>query len=430
MIPVYRGQEAKQWLQQRNRAADGLNNNQQIENTVKTILNAVAKHGDSALVEIATRFGDPVPRCVLAGSAAATAASSSISAEAQSTIEFAAERINRFAQSIMSAIKPVRVQFSEYQAGLDFKPVARVACYVPGGRYPLPSTALMTALTARAAGVKDIALFTPMLQPEIIFAGTLAGVNEFYEVGGAQAVAAAAFGTQTIKPVDMIVGPGNAYVTEAKRQVQGIVGIDMLAGPSEIAVIADKNGIPEWICMDLLSQAEHDPDARAYLFTDNAELANAVIEELPKVRSNLKLPDFIEESLGRSAIVLLDSLTECVEAANAIAPEHLLLHVSEPQKMKSGLQNYGALFMGYNATVPYGDYTAGPNHTLPTNGTARFCGGLTPLTFLRTQSWIDVPAVARELSEKTSSFAKLEGLPAHDAAAAVRLRQIDAKANV
>lgn len=430
MIPVYRGQDAKLWLQQRGRQSAGINKNEQIEKSVRVIIEAVANHGDAALVEIATRFGDAVPRCVLAGSGTANSAISTVSPEARSTIEFAAERIARFAQSIMSAIKPVRVQFAEYQAGLDFKPVGRVACYVPGGRYPLPSTALMTALTAKAAGVKDICLFTPVLKPEIIFAGSLAGVSEFYELGGAQAVAAAAFGTETIKPVDMIVGPGNAYVTEAKRQLQGVVGIDMLAGPSEIAVIADKNGHAEWICMDLLSQAEHDPDARAYLLTDNADIANAVIEELPRVSASLHLPDFIQESLGSSAIVVLDSMADCIEAANAIAPEHLLLHVSDPQKMKSNLLNYGALFMGYNATVPYGDYTAGPNHTLPTNGTARFCGGLTPLTFLRTQSWLDVPACARELSEKTSSFARLEGLLAHDAAASVRLRQIDARANV
>lgn len=336
------------------------------------------------------------------------------------TLELAASRIRQFGSAVVDSVKSVEVDCGEFQTGIDYRPVRRVACYVPAGRYPLPSTALMTAVTAQVAGVEEIVVISPRLEKEIIFAGTIAGVSEFYEIGGAQAVAAMAFGTDTIQPVDMVVGPGNAYVTEAKRQLQGVIGIDMLAGPSEICVIADDRANPEWLSLDLLSQAEHDPDARAYLLTTDRKLAEKVAAQIVEDVRRLQLPEFLSVSLAGSAIIVLDSIDDCCDAADKIAPEHLLLAVRNPEELKKRLTNYGALFLGYGCTVAFGDYMAGPNHTLPTNRSAKFQGCLSPLTFLRPQSWIKVNNQAPSLASDTAKFANIEGLTAHAAAASAR----------
>jgi histidinol dehydrogenase len=380
----------------------------------------VRLRGDEAIASFAGRFGDKPPRAVPCGGE--ILASSKLPDKTKHVLASAAERIKKFAEQVMSLARPVSVAYSEYNVGFEFKPVARAACYIPAGRYPLPSTALMTAVTAKVAGVKEVVIFSPDLRDEILYAGALAGIDQFYEIGGAQAVAAAAYGTDTIMPVDIIVGPGNAFVTEAKRQVFGDIGIDMLAGPSEIAIIADGGANPKWIALDLLSQAEHDPNARAYLLTTDEVLAKQVAAEIETAFVRLALPDFVKLSLEKSAILKLPTLDACVQAANRIAPEHLHLHVAEPESLKPLLTNYGALFMGYNATVPYGDYMAGPNHTLPTSRAARFSGGLNPFIFLRGQSWLKVDAPAPELAELTAAFADLEGLTAHSAAASARIR--------
>lgn len=426
LIPVLKGQEALQWVAA---IAEGAEEETSlaIESAVREIISLIRVDGDEGLQQLASRFKDPPPRTVTLTVVLENALAERLAHETKVILIEAANRIRRFAEAVVAVAKPVTVDCGEYAAGFNFSPVGRVACYIPAGRYPLPSTALMTAVTARAAGVKDICIFSPSLRDEILFAGSLAGVTEFHEVGGAQAVAAAAYGTATIKPVDMIVGPGNAYVTEAKRQVYGKVGIDMLAGPSEVAIIADANSNPEWLALDLLSQAEHDPNSRAYLLTDDAAIADAVARVIAEKLSSMNLPDYIDIALSSSAIVLLDSLDRCIDAANDIAPEHLQLQIADPLAVKERLKNYGALFMGYYSTVPYGDYMAGPNHTLPTNRAARFSGGLNPFTFLRGQSWVHVGAAAVELPRLTAAFANLEGLVAHAAAASVRIPPGDSK---
>jgi len=389
-----------------------------IENAVRDIIATVRRDGDAGVQNIARQLGDASP-FRLSEDAIEKALSETDSAT-RNTLEIAAGRIRNFGKAIVDSITPVTVDCGEFQTGIDFRPVRRVACYVPAGRYPLPSTALMTAVTARVAGVDEVVIVSPQLKNEIVAAGTMAGVTEFYQIGGAQAVAAMTFGTETIEAVDMIVGPGNAYVTEAKRQLQGTVGIDMLAGPSEICVIADHTANPEWLSLDLLSQAEHDPDARAYLLTDSLTVANRVAELVERDVQKLKLPAFLKESLGASAVIVLNDINDCVDAANKIAPEHLLLAVDSPELLKSKLTSYGALFMGHGCTVAFGDYMAGPNHTLPTNRSARFQGCLSPLTFLRPQSWIKVATTARNLANETADFANIEGLTAHAAAASAR----------
>lgn len=392
-----------------------------LEKSVRDIISTVRRKGDAGVLEIAAKLGDAAPFRLSAE--AVSSALNETDAATKSTLEIAAGRIRNFGKAIVDSVTPVTVDCGDFQTGIDYRPVRRVACYVPAGRYPLPSTALMTAVTARVAGVQEVVIVSPQLKKEIIVAGTMAGVTEFYQIGGAQAVAAMTFGTETIQAVDMIVGPGNAYVTEAKRQLQGTVGIDMLAGPSEICVIADDSANPEWLSLDLLSQAEHDPDARSYLLTTNLDIAKKVAELVQRDVKKLNLPEFLKESLGASAILVLDSMDDCVTAANQIAPEHLLLAVQNPDAIKPALTSYGALFMGHGCTVAFGDYMAGPNHTLPTNRSAKFQGCLSPLTFLRPQSWIKVATSANGLANETADFANIEGLTAHAAAASARTKQ-------
>jgi histidinol dehydrogenase len=346
----------------------------------------------------------------------------------KATIDFAAKNIKRFAEATVAATKEVIVEFDEYTAGMRFVPVSRAACYVPGGRYPLPSTALMTTIPAKVAGVRDISILGPALTDEVIYAGTVGGATRFFQIGGAQAIAAAAFGTDSIPKVDIVVGPGNAYVAEAKRQLLGTVGIDMLAGPSEIGIIADESANIEFLVRDLLSQAEHDPEAICYLFTTSGRVASDVPVALNKRVGECKdrLPNFIGQSIENISIRLLDSLDQCAAASNEVGPEHLLLHVKNVDNLLPLLTNCGALFLGENTTVAYGDYCAGPNHTLPTGGTARFSSGLSPLTFLRTQSWVKAVAPAPTLSTFTQRFAEIEGLLAHSDAAAVRIEKTPA----
>ncbi len=416
MIPILYGDEALNFKPIHDEA-----NESEIENRVKEIIASVRKDKDQALKNWAKKLNDKVTDNWLLGLESIDAACMRLPQESKDVLEIAANRIQKYASAVMSLIKPVTVDNETFQTGMDFKPVQRVACYVPSGRYPLPSTALMTAMTARVAGVKEICICTPSVCDEIIYAATLCGVSEIYQIGGAQAAAAVAFGTESVKRADMLVGPGNAYVTEAKRQLQGQIGIDMLAGPSEIAIIADCGAKPKWLALDLLSQAEHDPGARAYLFTDNKDIAEATAKEITANLDTLDLPDFVRDSVKYNAILVLPSLSKCVDKANELAPEHLQLQVKDPESLKSGLLNYGALFMGYYATVPHGDYMSGPNHTLPTGGAARYSGALNPLVFLRAQSWMKSSVKADHLGRETAQFARLEGLTAHAAAAECRI---------
>jgi histidinol dehydrogenase len=390
---------------------------------VASIIEQVRQEGDAAIRRICVQLGDKP--FVELSQLEITAACDRLSTDRKETIQFAYNNIRKFAEATSSAIKrDVTVDYEEYTASMRFVPVERVACYVPGGRYPLPSTALMTTIPALVAGVKEIYVIGPALTDEVIYAATVGGATRFFQIGGAQAIAAAAFGTVTIPRADMIVGPGNAFVAEAKRQLIGAVGIDMLAGPSEIAIIADEAADSELLVCDLLSQAEHDPDAICYLFTTSKQVAAEVQQALPKRLNEFadRLPDFIRESVSKIIIKQLPTLDACAEASNSVAPEHLLLHLQNPSALMPFLANYGALFVGQNATVPYGDYCAGPNHTLPTGGTARFSSGLSPLTFLRTQTSLTVPKPASRLSEYTQRFAEIEGLLAHADAAAARDR--------
>ena len=416
MIPILCGDDALNFAPVRDEE-----NESAIQERVKEIISSVRQDKDAALSKWASLLNDKITKDWQLDSLSIEEACKRLPQDSKDVIDIAAKRIKDYATAVLGVIKPVTVNNGTFQTGMDFKPVLRVACYVPSGRYPLPSTALMTAMTARVAGVREICILTPSVCDEIIYAASICGVSEIYQLGGAQAAAALAFGTESIKRADMLVGPGNAYLTEAKRQLQGHIGIDMLAGPSEIAIIADSGANPNWLALDLLSQAEHDPGARAYLFTDSKEIAKATSSQITTNIDKLSLPAFVRESIKENAIVVLPTLSKCVDKVNELAPEHLQLQVEDPEKLKPALLNYGALFMGYYASVPHGDYMAGPNHTLPTGGAARYSGALNPLVFLRAQSWMKSSNSAEHLAKETAQFAKLEGLTAHAAAALCRI---------
>ncbi|RKO66972.1 histidinol dehydrogenase [Desulfofundulus salinus] len=308
------------------------------------------------------------------------------------------------------------------------RPLARVGVYVPGGTAAYPSSVLMNALPARVAGVKEIAMVTPpdregKINPHTLVAADLAGVTEIYKVGGAQAIAALAYGTQTIRPVDKIVGPGNLYVTLAKQQVFGLVDIDMLAGPSEVLVIADDSADPRHVAADMLSQAEHDPLAQALLLTPDSQLAQAVKEELKRQLNDLPRQEIAAESLAsHGAIILTRDIAQAVDLANRFAPEHLELVVREPFSWLGRITTAGAVFLGPHAPEPLGDYLAGPSHVLPTGGTARFYSPLGVDAFLKRISVISCSREAfLEMAPHIIRLARVEGLDAHARAVEVRL---------
>jgi histidinol dehydrogenase len=419
MIDVYRGNEAL--LRIRQRASRGNRAGEEIARSVEAIIGEVRCRGDEGLRAVAARLGDPAPSSFELDPAEAEELSARVAPALRVVLERAAANIRAFADAVAALARPVRLERDGFTVGLDFRPVASAACYVPAGRFPLPSSALMTAITARAAGVGEVVVASPRPSPEIVLAGRLAGVSRFFRIGGAQAVAALAFGTESVPRVDLVCGPGNAYVSEAKRQLQGQVGIDIIAGPSEVVIVADGSADEKLVALDLLAQAEHDPDALAVLLTDSARLADAVPGAVAAARSAL-LPASSNggHSIGAMEVYVLESIPECARASDCIGPEHLQLHLADADSAAPLFNNYGALFLGEESAVVFGDYIAGPNHTLPTSGTSRFSGCLNPLHFLRPQSWIRMGAAAASLAEEAAMLADTEGLRAHAASARAR----------
>ncbi|MDN5344723.1 MAG: histidinol dehydrogenase [Clostridia bacterium] len=308
------------------------------------------------------------------------------------------------------------------------RPLKRVGLYVPGGTAAYPSSVLMTAVPARVAGVAEIALATPprrdgSINPLLLVAASVAGVSEIYKMGGAQAIAALAFGTEAVAPVDKIAGPGNIYVTLAKKEVYGVVDIDMLAGPSEIVVIADSQARPEWVAADLLSQAEHDALAGAVLITPEEGLAHAVSEAVERQLATLPRREIAARSLASyGAAVVVTDMEAALDLANALAPEHLELYMAEPWAWLGRVENAGAIFLGPYSSEPLGDYLAGPSHVLPTGGTARFYSPLSVATFMKRSSLIAAsPAYFQAVGGFIQDLARAEGLEAHARAVALRL---------
>lgn len=345
-------------------------------------------------------------------------------------LKTAAENIRAFAKAQRETVKPLE-NFSPMPGiylGHRIIPVESCCCYVPGGNYPLYSTALMLIIPAKTAGVKRVAACSPVMKgtndinPRTLVAMDIAGVDEIYAVGGAQAVAAFSYGTEEIPAVDMIVGPGNRFVTEAKRQCYGQVGIDFVAGPSEVMVLADGSGTPEIVAADLLAQSEHDPNAKGILVTTDAAFAEEVIQAVEKELSMLSTAEIAEKSWNTfGEVILADSGEEMADLANAYAPEHLEVNMKNAKEMAEKLYNYGSLFIGENTAEVFGDYASGTNHTLPTLRAARYTGGVWVGTFLKTCTYQSMTKEAmKELAPLVARLAKGEGLMGHAEAAEVR----------
>lgn len=397
-----------------------------VEAAVREIIAAVRQHGDEAVCEYTRRFDGLAltPQELAVPQHTWLAAQQQISAAALAALQTAAQNITAFHQHQ----RETDWEFVRegVRLGERVVPLAAVGLYVPGGRALYPSSVLMLALPARLAGVRRVVMVTPPraggLDPHLLAAAALAGVHEIYQIGGAQAIAALAFGTQTIAAVDKIVGPGNSFVTAAKRQVFGQVGIDSLAGPSEIAILADDSANPEWVARDLIAQLEHDVEAKAVLVTDATALAERVRTRVSELAQRVARAPIVAEAAQRFGVAfIVRSLAEGIAAINAIAPEHLEIMTRAPRAVAAAITNAGAIFLGAHSPVPMGDYAAGPNHTLPTGRAARFGSPLRVADFCKHLSMIEYSAEAFQRDRRTvETLAALEGLLNHAEAVAAR----------
>lgn len=391
------------------------------EAVVREIITSIKQNGDRALLEYTEKFDRQVytaDQLKVSGSEL-DAAYQQISKDLLRAIQVACQKIEAFHRQ---RVPKSWVQFEENEVvlGKRYTPVDRAGLYVPGGRASYPSTVLMNAVPAKVAEVPRIVMVTPpgqdgKINPAVLVAAQEAGIEEIYRVGGAQAVGALAYGTDTIPKVDVITGPGNIYVTLAKKMVYGTVGIDSLAGPSEVLIIADEQANPVYVAADLLAQAEHDPMAAAILITTNRNIALEVQKEVTRQLANHPRKVLTEKAIAHyGLIVIVDSLLEAAELSNLFAPEHLELEVAEPWDLISQIRHAGAIFIGNSTPEATGDYLAGPNHTLPTSGAARYASALGVETFMKHSSLIQYSSTAlKKMSSTIQILAEAEGLSSH-----------------
>lgn len=399
-----------------------------VSETVREIIANVRENGDSALLEYAKKFEKVDLEKLEVTDREFDEAMAAVRPEFLEILKEAAENIREFHKNqlrsgFVLSNKPGVVM------GQKVMPLEKVGLYVPGGTAAYPSTVLMNAVPAKLAGCREIVMVTPCradgtIMPEILTAAKIGGVTRVFKTGGAQAVAALAYGTESVPRVDKIVGPGNQYVAEAKRQVFGRVAIDMIAGPSEILIIADRTAKPEYLAADLLSQAEHDRLATAVLITDDYDLAEKVAAETEKQLKVLPREELARASIERNGkIIVAESIGEAVKLSNEIAPEHLEICTEAPFDLLGEIKNAGSIFLGNSCPEPLGDYFAGPNHTLPTSGTARFSSPLSVDDFVKKSQFTYFTEEAfAEVAEKVAAFAEKEGFDAHARSAKVRIK--------
>lgn len=438
MIKIYTTEEARRSILRRNNALDP-----DVPQTVRDglgrifgeelapaaavdrILRDVNTRGDVALFEWTKRIDGVELETLRVSPAEIHAAARSLSPELRYALKMAADRVRSFHR-----LQPVHSWMTGElggRLGQRMTPLRRVGVYVPGGTAPLPSSLLMSAIPAQVAGVSEIIVVTPpgrdgRVPPVILAAAETAGIETIFTLGGAQAIAALSFGTESVPRVDKIVGPGNLFVTLAKRQVFGLVGIDGLNGPTETMIIADETATPAWIAADLLAQAEHDPLATAILLTPYRRLAESVQVEVAEQMEHLSRDTVIATALGgQGGIILTRDLDEALTLADEFAPEHLCLATHDPQALSESLRNAGGIFFGEHSFEVLGDYIAGPSHTMPTSGTARFASPLNVMDFMRITSIIDLDeSTAATLAPVAAALARAEGLTAHAGAADFR----------
>ena len=397
---------------------------------VTEILADVRARGDAAVAERTLKFDghDLTATGWQIDRATRRAALDGLARDLRAAIELAAERIRAY----HAAQTPEDRDYTDaagVRLGARWRAVDSAGLYVPGGRAAYPSSVLMNAIPAKVAGVGRLAMVVPtpsgVLNPLVLAAAEIAGVDEVWRIGGAQAVAALAYGTERIAPVDVVVGPGNAWVAEAKRQLYGRVGIDMVAGPSEIVVVADGANDPEWIAADLLSQAEHDPTSQSILFTDDTDFADAVAAAVERQLATLATSATATASWqDNGAIIIVPALADAIPLCDRLAPEHLELAVDDPEPLFARVRHAGSVFLGRHTPEAVGDYVAGPNHVLPTGRRARFASGLSVLDFMKRTSFLACDAASiQRIGPAAVALAEAEGLPAHGRSVALRLQQ-------
>ncbi|MGE4431078.1 MAG: histidinol dehydrogenase [Sphingobium sp.] len=399
-----------------------------VSSAVRDIIAKVRDEGDAALAELTQAFDrhDLDATGWRVDEEEMQAALDGLPADLRAALELAAERIAAYHARQRPEDRD-EIDASGVRLGARWGAVDAAGLYVPGGRAAYPSSVLMNAIPARVAGVERIVIVTPTpdgaMNPLVLAAARIAGVTEMWRIGGAQAIAALAYGTDRITPVDVIVGPGNAWVAEAKRQLYGVVGIDMVAGPSEIVVVADGRNDPDWTAADLLSQSEHDPTSQSILFTDDAAFADAVARAVDAQIPQLSTAQTARTSWdANGAIILVPTLETAMPLVDRLAPEHLELAVDDPDALFAMVRHAGSVFLGRMTPEAVGDYVAGPNHVLPTGRRARFSSGLSVLDFMKRTSFIALDKAAIEaIGPAAVALAKAEGLPAHAASVARRL---------
>lgn len=396
---------------------------------VADILARVRAEGDKAVADYTRRFdrvdldavGWEVP------AAARKTALDGLEPRLREALELAASRIRAYHAEQRPADRD-KTDSAGVRLGARWRAVDAAGLYIPGGLFNYPSSVLMNAIPAKVAGVERLVMVTPTpdgrLNPLVLAAAELAGVDQIFRIGGAQAVAALAYGTERITPVDVVTGPGNAWVAEAKRQLYGVIGIDMVAGPSEILVVADRMSDPEWIAIDLLSQAEHDPTSQSILITDDAAFADAVDAAVERHLASLSTEKTARASWSdHGAIIVVGSLAEAPPLIDRLAPEHLALSVDDPEALFAQVRHAGSVFLGRYTPEAVGDYVAGPNHVLPTGRRARFSSGLSVLDFMKRTSFIAcTPASLDKIGPAAVALAEAEGLAAHARSVAIRLK--------
>jgi phosphoribosyl-ATP pyrophosphohydrolase/phosphoribosyl-AMP cyclohydrolase/histidinol dehydrogenase len=395
----------------------------EVQAAAREIVGRVRNGGEKVVLEYALRFNEREPgESLYLTTAEMQKALNTLEETARTRLERIAGRIRSFAEAQRDALEPVAVDVRGGAAGHSIEPVERAGCYAPGGRYPLPSSVLMTAITARVAGVESVWVASPKPAPITIAAAALSGADGLLAAGGAQAIAALAYGVGPVPPSDIVVGPGNEYVTAAKQIVSADVAIDMLAGPSELVVVGDGSSDPALVAADLLAQAEHDVRALPILVATDEGLIAAVGRELERQLTDLPTAETAIRALSNGGSILCTDFEEIAPLCDELAPEHLQLSTADPDSLLPRLKHYGAVFIGERSAEVFGDYGVGPNHVLPTGRTARATGGLSVFDFLRIRTWIrnDQTSSPTELVEDSAWLARQEGLEAHARAAEAR----------
>lgn len=389
--------------------------------SVEEIAKDVKLNGNKAIKKYSKQFDGLDLEAFLISDSEIKNAYSKVDEKTIKVIKKSIENVKKFSQAQLKCLKRLKVSIDKNELGHNIIPIERLGCYIPGGNYPLLSSAVMTIVPAKVAGVKEIIACSPKIYSETIVACDLAGADKIYNIGGIQAIAGMAYGTESIPKVNKIVGPGNKYVTSAKKYVYGEVGIDFLAGPSEIMIIADETANPEFVSADMLAQCEHDIDARSFLICFSENFAQKVKLSAQKQLKALSTREITAKAFEKSFAIIVKNIAEATEITNKKAPEHLELCFKNAKKSMKNFKNYGSLFIGNYSAEVYGDYCSGTNHVLPTNEVSKYSGGLSVFDFVKIQTYQIISKKGNKMiSDTASQFAQIEGLDAHKFAAEIR----------